>query len=305
MDLVTLSLFIFHPSAYFHPNTLLRWLSFKPQLETLFIVFYFAVPNRDVERQLAHTPIMTAVALPNLRSFSFSGVGTYIEAVIHRITAPRLEKLQVDVFNQPTFNVPQLLQFLLTTENFRFKSAKFEFTDKKVGVAMYPNEEVEAYTLAINVDCWQVSSAAQFSNLLSPTFSAVKHLTLEHGIHSQSSEEHDEADPTEWRKLLMSFRNAKTLRIAKGLVKELSRCLELDDGELSLELLPELQELTYFGSGSTGDTFTSFIDARQDAGRSITLVRRSPSPDPNSSVTSIEPSSITPERDEVRSDIDT
>jgi hypothetical protein len=34
-----------------------------PQLETLYLLF-FPVPNRDVERQLTHTPIMTAVALP-------------------------------------------------------------------------------------------------------------------------------------------------------------------------------------------------------------------------------------------------
>ena len=85
----------------------------------------------------------------------------------------------------------------------------------------------------------------------------------------------------------------KILRIAEGLVKELSLCLQLDDRELLLELLPELQELTYSGSGNTRGTFTSFIDARQDAGRSLTLIRRSPIPDP---VSSIEPTSITQAR---------
>ena len=129
------------------------------------------------------------------------------------------------------------------------------------------------------------------------------HLTLEHSVHSQSSEEHDEADPTEWRKLLTSFRNVKTLCITKGLVKKLSRCLELDDGELPLELLPALQELTYLGSGNTGDTFTSFIKARQDAGRSITLFRRSPSPDPT--LPSSKPSSVTLASSEAESDLNT
>ena len=67
VGLVTLCLFMDHPSTYFHPNTLLQWISFMPQLETLVIVFLFPVPNRDVERQLMHTPIMTHVTLPNLR----------------------------------------------------------------------------------------------------------------------------------------------------------------------------------------------------------------------------------------------
>jgi hypothetical protein len=68
----------------------------------------------------------------------------------------------------------------------------------------------------------------------------------------------------------------KTLRIPHGLVEELSRCLRLEDGELPLELLPGLQELTYSGSRDTGDSFTSFIDARRNAGRPVALVRYRP-----------------------------
>jgi hypothetical protein len=149
------------------------------------------------------------------------------------------------------------------------------------------------YALSVAVICrhldWQVSSAAQISNSLSPLFSAVEHLTLDHEVHSQSSEEHNQADRTECRRLLGSFRNVKTLRIDEGLVEELSRCLELDDGELPLELLPELQVLTYSGSGDTGNAFNSFIDARQVAGRPVTLVRHTPSPDRSSSVPALEP----------------
>ena len=88
-----------------------------------------------------------------------------------------------------------------------------------------------------------------------------------------SSERHNEVDRTEWRKLLRPFINVKTLRIEEGLVKDLSRCLELEDGELPLELLPELQELDYIWSDISGDEFTSFIDVRQNAGRPVTLFR--------------------------------
>ena len=277
VGLVTLYLLMVHPSTYFHPNALLRWLLFMPQLETLAVNFLFPVPNRDVEWQLTHTPITTPITLPNLHIFQWRGVGTYFEALIHRITTPRLEKLRILFFNQLEFSVTRLLHFLNASENLRFKSAKFSFSDKYVDVEVYPQEEAEMYALSVAVvSChldWQVSSAAQIFNSLSPLFSAVENLTLEHEVHSQSSEEHNEADRTEWCQLLGSFGNVKTLRIGEGLVEELSRCLELDDGELPLELLPELQELTYFGSDNTDDAFTSFIDARQDAGRPLTLVR--------------------------------
>jgi hypothetical protein len=63
----------------------------------------------------------------------------------------------------------------------------------------------------------------------------------------------------------------KTIRIDHGLVGELSRSLRPDDEELPLELLPELQELTFTGSGDVSDAFTSFIDARENAGHPVTL----------------------------------
>jgi hypothetical protein len=246
-----------------------------PQLEMLLIFFLFAVPNRDVERQLMRTPIMTHVTLPNLRSFSFKAVSAYSEAVLSRITASRLEDFQICYPKQLTFSVPELLQFMGRSENLRFDRAEFHFSSERVYVAVNPLEtNMPEDAFSINVDCWhldwQVSSVAQIFNALSQIFSAVEHLTLEHDVHSRSSEEHNEVDRTEWRKLLRSFNNVKTLRIDDGLVRELSRCLRLEDGEHPLELLPELQELTYSGSSNANDAFTPFIDARQNAGRPVT-----------------------------------
>ena len=113
---------------------------------------------------------------------------------------------------------------------------------------------------------------AQIFNALSQVSSAVEHLTLTHEVHSRSSEEHNEVDRTEWRKLLRLFSNVRYLDIEDGLVMELSRCLRLDDGEHPLELLPELQELIYPGSSGAHDAFTPFIDARRNAGHPVTLM---------------------------------
>ncbi|KAI0270378.1 hypothetical protein BGY98DRAFT_1179792 [Russula aff. rugulosa BPL654] len=231
--LVTLYLGLYDPSTYFHPAALLQWLSLMPQMEDLLIYFHFSVPNRDVERQLMRTPIMTHVTLPNLRSLALQAVSTYSEAVLSQITAPHLEDFQICYLKQLTFSVPQLLQFM--------------------------GEQKP-----------QVSSVVLIFNAPSQIFTTVEHLTLEHYVHSRSSEEHNEVDRIEWRKLLGSFSNVKTLRVHRGLVGELSRCLRLDDGEHPLELLPELQELTYSG---TNDAFTSFIDARKNAGRPVTLIK--------------------------------
>jgi hypothetical protein len=301
VGLVSLCLYMDVPSTYFHPNALLHWISYMPQLETLVIAFFFPVPNREIERQLTHMPILTPVILPNLHCFMFQGVSAYLEAFIHQITTPRLEKFDIDFFNQLTFSVPRLVQFLNTsyaTENLRFDSARFWFEDERVAAKVYTTSGEAKIDAFINVGCWhldwQVSSMAQIFNSLSHLFSAVDHLTLKHKVHRLSSEDHNAVDHTEWRKLLGSFGNTKTLWVSSGLVEQLSRCLELEDGELPLELLPELQELTYSVSGNTGDAFTPFVNARQNADRAVTLVCRSPSPGRSASHIETSLPSITP-----------
>jgi hypothetical protein len=253
VGLVTLCLIITHPHAYLQPHTLLQWISFMPQLEILTIFFVFPVPDLDV----------------------FQGVSAYLEALVRRITAPRLKTLEIDFFKQITFSVPRLLQIMNMTESFRFNSAEFQFFDDNVDMKVYPHVGATMYAFSIVVYSQhldrQVSSVTTIFNSSSQVFSAVEHLTLK---HSRSSEERNEADGTEWREFLRSFSHVKTLNVDDGLVKEVSRCLQLDDGGLLPALLPELQELTYPGGSDTDDVFTSFIDARQNAGRPVTLTHR-------------------------------
>ncbi|KAI0274453.1 hypothetical protein BGY98DRAFT_1178432, partial [Russula aff. rugulosa BPL654] len=139
LGLVSL-LIITHPSAYFQPNILLQWISYMPQLESLEVAFSFPVPNRDVERQLTHTPITTRITLPNLHFFGFRGVCAYLEAVVCRITTPHLERLQIRPFEQLTFSIPRLPQFMNTTENLRFETARIEFKERENFVWMFSRE---------------------------------------------------------------------------------------------------------------------------------------------------------------------
>jgi hypothetical protein len=84
-------------------------------------------------------------------------------------------------------------------------------------------EQHDFYALSIIIKCCLLD--CQFSIRL--VNSTLERLLLEHGVHHDylSSEEHNEVDPTEWRKLLRSFNNVTALRFDAGLVKELSRCL--------------------------------------------------------------------------------
>jgi hypothetical protein len=274
--LVSLWLFDIPASAYFPPNYMLTQLSHMPQLEKLGIEFSFPVPNRDVE----NTAITTDVSLPNLGSFSFKGVSTYLEGLLARIMTPVLSMFEVELFNQLTFTVPRLLQFI--------RSSDFEST--RLYLAFDPNffilrtdghQGLWGRSLDLRIRCrhldWQVASAAQLFHSLSPVLSVVEKLTLSHWKHSQSSEWHNDVDRIQWRKLLEPFSNVKVLHVEVNVEGNHATCkglfcsLRSEEGESSMELLPNLQELSYFGDQVVRDEFTPFIKERQAAGHPVHL----------------------------------
>jgi len=116
-----------------------------------------------------------------------------------------LETLSITFFNQLSFSVPHLRQFL-TTRGLRSSKAKFLFYRKGVVVFIYPSVSTRVHTNDIGVGHehldWQVSAMAEISNVLSSLFCAVVDLTLDYRAHTLSPEWHNQADPTQWRELL-------------------------------------------------------------------------------------------------------
>ena len=276
VGVVTLSLQEIHSYANFRLNDMFQLLSLLPQLESLTIGFHSPFPSRDIRTELLQMSNMVHVTLPNLRRFAFEGVSSYLEVLLPRMATPLLEKIRIHFFNQLTFSVPCLRDFMSRAENLRFINATFAFYDWGVMVMLYPDESHLMYSLNMHVFCrhldWQVSSVAQIFTALSPVLSDVVDLTLGYSEHVSSSEWHYEADRTQWRDLLGSFQNVKTLSVPQGLTTELSRSLRPANGESSVDLLPELKKLEYFTYGAPSDAFSSFVEARQIAGRPVTLV---------------------------------
>jgi hypothetical protein len=277
-NLVTLSLNLIPPSAYFHPDALLQRLSFMPQLETLGIAFISYSPSRDVEGQLSRTPIVTRVTLPNLRRLAFRGANAYLEALLSQVTIPLLEKIEISFFNELTYSIPHLQECMSTAGNFRPKTITLTFCENYLYVMAYSHKGARMYAWSMSFGGRyldrQLASTAQVFHMLRTVFSAVEDLSLElqdvGGLISS-------ANRTPWRELLGSFGNVKTLRVDYRLVKQLSCALRPGEGELLTEPLPELQELQELPHFSTltSKSFTLFglfIDARQKAGRSVTLI---------------------------------
>ncbi|KAH9955681.1 hypothetical protein BC827DRAFT_1271479 [Russula dissimulans] len=270
------------PYVDFNPDDFLEQLSLMPQLETLWIHIDSSVPNHEVEGRAFHAPIMTPITLPNLRWFGFGGISAYLEALLPRITAPLLEKLDIMYFNLFRFSVPHLVQFMNTAENLRLNSADLLLHEKAVILSVKPHAAANAPALYLSIACRHVDSqvafTAQVFKFLSPVLSGVMELSLYSWEHSLSSMLPNInlvlAHPSYWRDVLRPFSNVKSLSVHSSLAREISRSFPVDDGESHMELLPELNELRCYGRGDAGDAFTAFINARENAGHPITLVRQ-------------------------------
>ena len=273
--LVTLSLVNIPPSAYFQPDELLHRVGLMPQLETLWIGASPCYSEYYVDLDVTHIHNVSQISLPHLHFLKFYGSNPYLEAVLSRITAPHLEVVQIEFWEEGTFSVPCLLQFMSSSNDIKLRSAILSFNTGGARLSVYPRETAGLSAFGMRVEGrpgHKVSNVAQILNALSPLFSSVVYLTLDYRDDRGLPELQDEAEPTDWRVLLRSFNNVKALLLGKGGVKKLSRSLQLDDGESLNDLLPELEELAYSPSNDNADAFNEFIDARRTAGHPVTLV---------------------------------
>jgi hypothetical protein len=264
-------------SAYFSPNYIVTRLLLMPQLETLGIEFNWSL-NRNVVRQLSDTPTLTDVTLPNLRLFTFVGVSAYLEGLLAQISAPVLGALHFTFFNQLTFTIRSLLWFMLESENLIFKSVKLVFDRDSVDIIADPHRASRNQPLRLRATCrhldWQVAFAVQILGALSPVLTVVEELVVSHVEHDLSSEWHNEVERTQWRELLRPFSGVKTLHVQNELFEGLSCSLCSENGEMCLELLPNLQELQCSDGSSLGGAFTPFIIERQTAGHPLRIPTR-------------------------------
>jgi len=281
--LVTFSLSSIPPSISWSSTDLLHRVSSMPHLETFGISFRSAAPNRVVERQAVNMQNVTHVVFPNLRWLGFQGGSTYMETLLPRMTTPRLEKLQIYLFDELPVSVTNLQQFISNSEILRFTGASLRFGRMGFALQAYPRKGSRTYALSMVIyhggDDWPLSSTAQMLGVLGPVFSGVMHLSF-----SICDKDHvlwlglptyNEADRAQWRDILRPFNNVKTLRVEDALIRETSRALKVHDGESTMDLLPDLRELicsTKVDADDLFDTFAAFIEARQHAGHPVTLI---------------------------------
>ncbi len=220
------------------------------------------------------------MTLPKLKRFTFSGVSAYLESLVAQISAPLLEQLNVTLFNQTAFALPHLSHFTNTTEGLDIHTAKIIFDRDAVAVVtdhrrLQLGNRPSSFSLHVMCKVFdrQIDCAAQICSALRPVLSGVEQLTLIDGVWMPADWQGSDIDSAMWRKLLRPFVGAKRLHICRVLLWEIALALDLRDAGLDPGLLPSLQELAPdISERDTDNSFSSFINARQVAGRPVRLL---------------------------------
>ena len=110
--LVNLDLGDIPRSGYIPPEIMATSLSALTNLEFLCLQFRYPRPRPALESRHPPPPPLTRSNLPSLTNISFKGASEYLEEILARIDAPRLNELYITFVNQIIFDTPQLYQLI-------------------------------------------------------------------------------------------------------------------------------------------------------------------------------------------------
>ena len=265
-DLSILTLEGIPHTGYISPEAMVTCLYALTRLTCFAMKFEFP-PSRPDRRPLP----LTRVVLPALIGMVLQSDNEYLEDFIARIDAPRLNTLDISIFNQPVFDISQLLQFITHTGMTKsFNQAAVFLDSPHVRFSHCPPEETYiSKRLRLGIYCrgidWQVSCAAQICSQYSFFLPSVEQLDID-GYYLRHSFWQDDLDGTPWLELFRPFTGVRTLRISRYLKSSIVHTLQELTGERAIEVLPALNSLYlehYQASEPEQKAIEPFIAARQ------------------------------------------
>jgi hypothetical protein len=264
--LVDLRLHRIPVSGYIPPEAMATCLSALTSLESLLLHFRHPRPRPSLETRRLSPPPLSRSILPSLTKIDFDGTSEYLEVILARIDAPRLDQLDISFFNQIIFNTPQLFHFINRRPKLRAPEMGYiEFCRWSVKFrSQTSNHSVLSLRIQCSVSEWQLSSLAQVCTSSLPPLSTLEDLYI---LEDQafSPDWQDDVENTLWLELLHPFAAVKNLYVVEELVPRIAPALQELVGGRSTEILPTLENIfleDFQPSGPLHEGIEKFVAAR-------------------------------------------
>ncbi|KAF8494185.1 hypothetical protein F5888DRAFT_676722 [Russula emetica] len=270
--LVKLDLFNIPPSGYILPEAMATSLSALNRLESLRLHFRHPRPRPALGSRRQPPPPPTRSILPSLTKIRFKGASEYLEEILARIDAPRLNELRIAFFNQIIFDTPQLFQLISRRPTLRASErGHIEFNPGAIIVG-FPSQTLNYVALSVEILCgtteWQLSSLEQICTSSLPPVSTLEDLYIFEDQYNALNWQ-DDVENTLWLELLHPFTAVKHLYLCKEFVPRIAPALQELVGGRTTEVLPTLENIFLEGfqpSGPLHKGIEEFVAARRLTG---------------------------------------
>ena len=285
--LVHLDLFNIPPSGYIPPEAMATSLSALTNLESLHLWFRCPRPRPALDSRRPPPPPLTHSILPSLTEFRFQGTSEYLEEILARIDAPRLDGFHIAFFNEVIFDTPQLFQFISRRPALMTPQKVHIAFNSKAIVVKFQSQTSDYDVLSVKILCrapdWQLSSIEEVCTSSLPPFSTLEDLYIFEDRMFPPLWEGD-VENTLWLEVLHPFAAVKNLYLCEKFVPRIAPALQELVGARTTEELPTLEnifleELQPLGHVQEG--IEKFLTARQLTSRPIAVSRWDRNPDPD------------------------
>jgi hypothetical protein len=279
IHLVKLDLYISRFVCYIPPEAMATTLSALTNLECLRLRFPYPRPPLDTRRPPPPPPPLTRSILPSLTKIRFRGASEYLEEILARIDAPRLNELHITFVSPIMFDTPQLFQFVSRRPTLRVPERGHIAFNSTAIIVKFPSQASDYGVLSVEIPSmaseWQLSSIKQVCISSLPPVSMLEDLYIfedrEYPPHWQ-----DDVENTLWLELLHPFAAVKNLYLCGKIVAHIAPALQEFVGGRTTELLPTLENIFLEGlqrSGPLHEGIEKFVTARQLTSHPVAVSR--------------------------------
>jgi hypothetical protein len=259
--------------GYTPPEVMATSLSALTSLKYLRLHFQFPQPRpaSGLEGLRPPPPPLTRSILPSLTEIRFKGDSEYLEEILARIDAPRLDDLRITFFNQINFDTPQLFQFISRRPTLRAPEIghiAFNFNFEAI-IVKFLSLESEYGVLSVQIpftaEEWQLSPVKQACTSTLPPLSTLQDLYIFED-RKYPSRGRDDVENTQWLELLRPFAAVKNLYLCEKFASRIVPALQELVSERTTEVLPTLDNIFLEGfqpSGPVHEGIEKFVAARQ------------------------------------------
>jgi hypothetical protein len=280
--LVDLDLSDIPHSGYISPEAMATCLSVLTRLHTLSLSFSVKILYSRSHQRL---PPVTRSILPDLKRFSFKGTSEYLDDLVARLDAPRIDQLFITfVRDEMNFDTPHLVQFISHTPRFKEPNevhVTFDF-DAEVRI-LWASDDHWYARLCVGISFGDQeehpvpSSVAQVCAMCLPPLPTVENFRL--GVFTEDLYSEliwkDSVENDQWLGLLRPFTAVKNLYISEEFQENMVDALQELVGGRTTDVLPSLQNIfleKFEQSGAFQEAIGQFVAVRQLSGHPIAVL---------------------------------